>query len=82
MLGESDGDAILFGTDVLDPNGQSTGVVGQGGQLFVRGAEEGGVLQVRWGDGEARQCKVSYQLPARTRGEAWATIDSVDATCH
>ena len=57
-------------------------MVGQGGQLFVRGAEEGGTLQVRWGDGEAKQCRVSYQLPVRTTANAGGVIDSTDAVCH
>lgn len=72
---------IPLGADVLGANGQSVGVAGQGGQLFVRGAEEGGTLQVRWGDGEARQCKASYQLPARAQGQN-VTPESTDALCR
>jgi outer membrane usher protein len=79
---QPNGDVIPFGADVLDANGQSVGVVGQAGQLFVRGAEEGGTLQVRWGDGETKQSKISYQMPARTQGNPGGVIDSTDAVCH
>ena len=76
-----DGQPLPFGADVLDTAGQSVGTVGQGGQLFVRGAEEGGTLLVRWGDDErTQQCKVSYQLPARVKGQN--ALTTVDAQCH
>jgi outer membrane usher protein len=78
---QTNGDAIPFGAEVLDVNGQSIGVLGQGGQLFVRGAEEGGTLQVRWGEGEAKQCKLGYQLPARGKW-ASAEVESTDAVCR
>jgi outer membrane usher protein len=78
---QPNGDALPFGAEVLDAHGQSIGVVGQGGQLFVRGAEEGGTLQVRWGDDEAKQCRVSYQLPARARSSR-ADIETTDAICR
>ncbi|WP_426270105.1 fimbria/pilus outer membrane usher protein [Dyella kyungheensis] len=76
------GKVLPFGADVLDANGQNVGTVGQGGQMFVRGAEEGGTLSVRWGDQPDQQCHVSYQLPARDKGAANAVIDNVEASCH
>jgi outer membrane usher protein len=48
---QANGEVLPFGADVLDANGNTVGMVGQGGQLFVRGAEDGGTLLVRWGDG-------------------------------
>jgi len=50
--------------------------------MFVRGAEDGGTLLVRWGDQPDQQCKVSYQLPARDKGPASKVIDNVSAECH
>jgi outer membrane usher protein len=67
---------------VLDGKGQEMGTAGQGGQLFVRGAEEGGDLTVRWGESESQQCRVRYQLPARAKGKSAASVVTVDATCQ
>lgn len=79
---QANGEALPFGADVLNDKGDTVGMVGQGGQLFVRGAEDGGTLLVRWGDDEAKQCKVSYQLPARDKGQSSAVLDAVDARCQ
>jgi len=79
---QSNGEPLPFGADVFDEKGNSVGMVGQGGQLFVRGAEDGGSLLVRWGDGASQTCKVDYQLPAREKGAASAVIESVDAMCR
>ena len=79
---QPNGEVLPFGAEVLDANGQSVGAVGQGGQIFVRGAEEGGTLLVRWGDESAKQCHVSYQLPARDKASTGDVIDSTDAACH
>ncbi|WP_239946513.1 fimbria/pilus outer membrane usher protein [Dyella terrae] len=78
---QPNGEPLPFGADVLDEKGNTVGMVGQGGQLFVRGAEDGGTLLVRWGDDEAKQCKVSYQLPARAKGSS-AQVESTDAVCR
>ncbi|WP_244466314.1 FimD/PapC C-terminal domain-containing protein [Dyella japonica] len=78
---QGNGEVLPFGADVLNEKGDTVGMVGQGGQLFVRGAEDGGTLLVRWGDDEAKQCKVSYQLPAREKGES-AAVQAIDAVCR
>ena len=77
---QADGKAIPFGAEVLDANGQSAGAVGQGGQVFVRGAEEGGVLTVRWGNAANEQCHLQYSLPARDKGDTRG-MAAVDAVC-
>lgn len=76
------GEALPFGADVLDAAGQNVGTVGQGGRMFIRGAEEGGTLLVRWGDQPNQQCHFSYQLNARGKGESSAAVSSVDAACR
>jgi outer membrane usher protein len=78
---QPNGDVLPFGADVLDADGNTVGMVGQGGQLFVRGAEDGGDLLVRWGEGEAKQCKVSYQLRERGKDES-AALQTIDAVCR
>lgn len=79
---QPNGEVLPFGADVLGSDGMSVGTVGQGGQLFVRGAEEGGSLLVRWGDQPNQQCHVNYQLPARDKNATTTVIDSVGAVCR
>ncbi|WP_019464195.1 fimbria/pilus outer membrane usher protein [Dyella japonica] len=78
---QPNGEVLPFGAEVIDASGNSVGTVGQGGQMFVRGAEDGGALTVKWGDSEREQCKVNYQLPARTKGRA-SSLESADAVCR
>jgi len=78
---QGDGTVVPFGADALDIEGRSMGTVGQAGQLFVRGAEEGGVLTVRWGSTENEVCHIQYILPKRSTGEASA-IAVTDAICR
>jgi len=75
------GDELPFGADVVDEKGQVVGMVGQGGQLFVRGAEDGGKLTVRWGENDTQQCHVTYQLPARGKGKDTG-LETIDAVCR
>ncbi|ULU26987.1 fimbrial biogenesis outer membrane usher protein [Dyella terrae] len=71
-----------FGADLLNEKSDTVGMVGQGGQLFVRGAEDGGTLLVRWGSEAAEQCHVSYQLSVRAKEAAFSALENVDATCR
>lgn len=73
----ADGSAVPFGSNALDANGAEVGLVGQDGQLFVRGVEERGWLRLAWGDGEDQQCRFGYQLPA----DAGERLLKQDATC-
>ena len=52
-----------MGADVTDSNGESVGIMGQGGQIYARLAAQSGVLFVKWGKTAAQQCQVWYQLP-------------------
>lgn len=79
---QANGEPVPFGADILDANGQSMGAVGQGGQVFVRGAESGGELTVRWGDQPSQQCHVRYQLPARDKGQANTDMGGLSAVCQ
>lgn len=60
------GEALPFGADVFDDQGNSVGSVGQGGQLYARVAENKGRLRVKWGDGDEMQCSMAYSLPSGT----------------
>jgi outer membrane usher protein len=79
---QADGSAIPFGSDVLGLDGQSVGTAGQGGQIFVRGAEDGGVLSVRWGNTADEQCRIQYALPARNKKNQTGAVAAIDAICR
>jgi len=77
------GDAVPFGAEVLDGGGNSVGLAGQGGRVFVRGSnEDQGKLLVRWGDGVNEQCSVQYQLPPRPKDAKGIVFDTAEARCE
>lgn len=60
---DEQGQALPVGAEVLDANGSSVTLVGQGSRLFFRASEAHGALTVRWGQSSDRQCHVRYTLP-------------------
>lgn len=61
-----EGDYPPMGADVVDVTGNSKGMVGQGGQVYARIAEQSGVLTIKWGESMNEQCEVHYTLPSRS----------------
>jgi len=59
------GQAVPFGAEVFNARNQSLGVVGQAGQILLRGVDESGELTARWQDdnGGKLSCSFNYQLP-------------------
>lgn len=56
--------ALPMGAEVLDAQGNSLTLVGQGSRVFFRATEPQGQLTVRWGQSSDRQCLVHYSLPS------------------
>jgi outer membrane usher protein len=79
---QADDSTVPFGSEVLSLSGQSVGTVGQGGQFFVRGDEDGGVLTVRWGNASNEQCHIQYALPARNKNDRTGAVAAIDAVCR
>ncbi len=77
------GDALPFGAEVFNDKGVVLGVVGQAGQILVRGVDQGGTLTARWHDedGTAQSCDFLYQIGPQAKGRHATTYDEVDATC-
>jgi outer membrane usher protein len=59
-----EGDTVPFGADVVNADGQSVAVVGQGGFIFLRG--EHGPLRAVWGQSKNESCQLHYTMPAET----------------
>jgi outer membrane usher protein len=79
----SNGEALPFGAEVFDEKGNSLGVVGQGGNILVRGVKQAGSLTARWQDdnGTAHSCSFNYQLPAQNASQHAKTYQTFDETC-
>lgn len=56
------GEPLPFGAGVIDDQGVSVGVVGQGGQLYARVKETTRQLQVRWGNQRDQQCVLNLPV--------------------
>lgn len=72
------GRPLPFGAEVFDARGGTVGMVGQGGQLYARVAEDQGRLYVNVGNG--LRCQVPYQLSPAVRGQS--TIQQFRALCQ
>ncbi|MGK8776735.1 fimbria/pilus outer membrane usher protein [Burkholderia cenocepacia] len=59
-----DGERLPLGANVLDGNGTSIGVVGQGGLAYARVPSAHGTVDIRWGKRREDQCAMRYDLPA------------------
>jgi outer membrane usher protein len=78
-----DGQALPFGAEVVNEKGVALGVVGQAGQILVRGVEDAGRLSVSWQDdqGAAQSCSFNYRLAPRTKEQRLKAFEQIDATC-
>lgn len=66
-LKKANGKTVPFGATV-SLQGQSmkntqSFIVGDGGQVYLTGLSDSGILIVRWGSDEDAQCQVSYNVP-------------------
>ena len=78
-----DGKPIPFGAEVFNAKGVSLGVVGQAGQMLVRGVDDSGSLTARWHDdqGASHSCSFGYRVPKKTKGKSDKSYQVIDATC-
>ncbi len=78
-----DGQALPFGAEVFNEKGISLGVVGQAGQILVRGVNQSGELTVRWqqDNGIGQSCSFPYQLAPQAKGKHATTYEQIDAVC-
>lgn len=78
-----DGSSLPFGADVFDEDGASVGVVGQGGQAFVRVPRTQGPLTIKWGPHAGAACQLHYDLAAQSNTAGTQRLLNLDAgTCR
>lgn len=80
----ADGNAVPFGSEVVNAGGQVLGVVGQAGHILLRGVGDAGALTVRWKNdaGDARTCTFDYRAAPATAASASSGHTTVNATCE
>ncbi|WP_227614481.1 fimbria/pilus outer membrane usher protein [Acinetobacter sp. 'aerobic (ED)'] len=61
-LKEDEQEYVPLGAEVIDENGNTVGMVGQSGQMYVKTESLSGHLKVQWGDLSNQQCQISYFL--------------------
>ncbi|MEK7946200.1 fimbria/pilus outer membrane usher protein [Pigmentiphaga sp. YJ18] len=77
---QQDGSPLPFGASVLNEKNVEVGAVGQGGRIFIRGADDAGTLKVALGSAAHQHCLIDYRLPPKT-GKA-VTYAQVNAICR
>ncbi len=78
----ANGEQLPFGAEAFDEQGNSVGMTGQGGRIFVRTvAGDQGKLTVKWGSKADEQCALTYQLPPRDKDAKGIAYDSTSAVC-
>jgi P pilus assembly protein, porin PapC len=68
IITRSDKEFAPFGSIVTaekSQDGTKTSIVGDGGQVYLTGVAQQGVLQVSWGKSPDEHCQVQYRLPTR-----------------
>jgi len=76
------GQAVPFGAEVFNAQNESLGVVGQAGQILLRGVDQSGLLTARWQDdnGGKLSCSFNYQLSS-ARDKHPKRYEEIQATC-
>lgn len=78
VLTRVDGKAVPFGAMAsLEGDSESTGMVGDAGQLYISGLPDTGRLTVSWGRSAAQHCTVDFVLPVKRAGMPVAELDTV-----
>ena len=77
------GDALPFGAEVFNQKGVSLGVVGQAGQILLRGVDQAGQVTARWQDDNhaAQSCSFSYHLGPKAKGKQAQVYEEISAIC-
>lgn len=77
------GQALPFGAQIFNEKGASLGVVGQAGQILLRGVDQAGTLTARWQDdsGANLSCSFPYKLADRKRHKDANVLEELSVTC-
>ncbi|WP_313228456.1 fimbria/pilus outer membrane usher protein [Leclercia sp.] len=81
-LKTNDGKNVPFGAIALLLNdiSKQTNIVGDAGMVYFSGLKQTGILDVKWGESTAQQCRASFDLSAREEGVSG--VNQIDAICR
>ncbi len=79
---QRDGQPIPVGAEVFDSEGKWLSLVGQGGRIFLRVAEERGLVWVSWGKNHSERCQVAYSLPKSHEKKDARRITLLNGICQ
>lgn len=73
------GAPLPFGATVTDPAQKNTQafIVGDGGQVYLSGLADSGLLIAKWGDEASQQCQVKYSLTTQSTDSGIQTINGI-----
>ena len=80
----ANGQPVPFGAMVtaVGGDGENSSIVGEGGQVYLTGMSEKGILQAQWGKESTQQCRVNYQLPAQPKTAQSTGVMIVNGSCQ
>ncbi|MBA7843251.1 fimbria/pilus outer membrane usher protein [Klebsiella sp. RHBSTW-00484] len=70
-----DGKPLPFGTMIAGE--KISGIVGDGGQVYLSGLQDKGTLTAKWGDKHHQQCAITYRISDREQNAAIAYISAI-----
>ncbi len=74
------GGPIPLAAEVVDEEGTTLGMVGQGGLVYARAHADSGRLQIRWGDAADQQCQLPYDVNSANAFDSQGFIH-LESTC-
>lgn len=69
------GKPLPFGTMIT--GGKVSGIVGDGGQVYLSGLQDEGTLSAKWGDQSNQQCGIAYWVSEQEKNAAIAHVQAV-----
>lgn len=73
---------VPFGATVSLDGSDSTGIVGDDGQVYLSGVPQSGRLTAKWGNNGTQQCHASFSLPVQAGDKAHAVgVQQVTVNC-
>ncbi|MEQ0077203.1 fimbria/pilus outer membrane usher protein [Klebsiella sp. CN_Kp116] len=70
--------AVPFGAIATSANNKQGSIVGDGGQVYMNGMPQSGIINVKWGDGFNSSCIAEYSLPDESLNNP---INQIAVTC-
>lgn len=71
------GEYVPMGSDVVDENNNSIGMVGQSGQTYIKVERNIGLLKLIWGESTNEQCLLNYSFNEKEHSNEIYSLDNI-----